>query len=549
MRADGTQRADGPHHGASTRRTGPYGVPASRAERERIIAAVRAHVRDRRLVPPLSMEELRAQAEAVAEQAGTAAEHADFLTVLISNEVWRDTIAGIPYERRILLLPQCLRTRARCRAQMDEFGLLCEECGQCPIGALQAEAEGLGYVVLIAEGTTVVTKLLEQGKIDAVIGVSCLSALERSFPYMAAEAIPGIAIPLWRDGCDSTAVDVDWVRDAVRLRAPGGWAGRLDLDELNTEVRGWFTPEKLEAVVGVSGSRTERIALGWVAKEGKRWRPFLTASVYKALNMTSDALPSCVRAAAIAVECFHKASLIHDDIEDNDDFRYGDMTLHQQFGVPIALNAGDLLIGEGYRLIARCDATPAQREQLLAAAVEGHCSLSIGQGEELSWTNDPDPPSSAKMLEVFRLKTAPAFEVALRLGAICAGAGEETACVLNALSRALGVAYQINDDIADFHGARDGEDGRVQGPSLLLALAYEAAEGAARERVRQAWQNAWRAGETGGDLHRLIKEFGVEEKARQLYEHYKNEAIRSLNPLGHAHLKGLLRRIVGRILE
>ena len=47
---------------------------------------------------------------------------------------------------------------------MDEFGLLCEQCGNCQIGTFQEAAESLGYVVLIAEGTTVVTKLLESGK-------------------------------------------------------------------------------------------------------------------------------------------------------------------------------------------------------------------------------------------------------------------------------------------------------------------------------------------------------------------------------------------------
>ena len=55
------------------------------------------------------------------------------------------------------------------------------------------------------------------------------------------------------------------------------------------------------------------------------------------------------------MECFHKASLIHDDIEDDDAQRYGEPTLHVEHGVPVALNVGDLLIGEGYRLLAECE--------------------------------------------------------------------------------------------------------------------------------------------------------------------------------------------------
>jgi len=541
--ADETPRIHGTETGSGT---GEYGVPASKAQRDRILTAVRQHVAGYRLVPPLSMEELRTHAAAIAEDAHVLPEHTDFLTVLIGNEVWRETISTVPYERRILLLPQCLRSRDTCPAEMDEFGLVCEECGRCPIGPLQSEAERLGYVVLIAEGTTVVTKLLEQGKVDAVVGVSCLSALERSFPYMAAEAIPGIAIPLYRNGCDSTAVDLDWVYESVRLRSDSGWAGRLDLDELKESVRSWFTREALKDYIAPSDSRTEQVALGWVAKEGKRWRPFLTASVYRALKISEPAFPETVRMAAVAVECFHKASLIHDDIEDNDDFRYGDMTLHRQLGVPIALNAGDLLLGHGYRLIGLCEATAKQRARLLTAAADGHCSLSKGQGEELAWVHDDQPPSVAAMLEVFKLKTAPAFEVALRMGAICAGAGEEVCGVLTELSKSLGIAYQIHDDLADYRGA---DKRTMSGPSVLLTLAYEAAVGEDKKRIRTAWRNALKAVETGTDVQESLDRLHVEEKARQLYEHHKNQAIRCLNPLRDAHLKTLLRRIVGRILK
>ena len=110
----------------------------------------------------------------------------DFATLIINNELWRNTIAAVPYERRIFLLPQCLRDSKDCPAQMDQMGLLCRQCGRCVIGMLHEKAEKLGYVVLVAEGTTVVTQLLEQGKVAAVVGVSCLSVLEKAFPYMAA---------------------------------------------------------------------------------------------------------------------------------------------------------------------------------------------------------------------------------------------------------------------------------------------------------------------------------------------------------------------------
>ena len=78
----------------------------------------------------------------------------------------------------------------------------------------------------------------------------------------------------------------------------------------------------------------------------------LAVAVFQALRGNCDeGLPEDVRKLAVAVECFHKASLIHDDIEDNDAIRYGEKTLHEEHGLAVALNVGDLLIGEGYRLI------------------------------------------------------------------------------------------------------------------------------------------------------------------------------------------------------
>ncbi len=94
---------------------------------------------------------------------------------------------------------------------------------------------------------------------------------------------------------------------------------------------------------------------------GKRSRPFITLAAYDALKgapgtLSADGLDCCpipFDAAALAIEAFHKASLVHDDIEDDDTFRYGRETLHRQYGVSTAINIGDYLIGLGYRLVSR----------------------------------------------------------------------------------------------------------------------------------------------------------------------------------------------------
>ena len=114
----------------------------------------------------------------------------DYVGVLLSNEVWREQLATVPYERRLLLLPKCLRVEDKCPAPFDEFGLLCKQCGLCTIQDLQEEAERLGYAVLVAEGSALVMALIQTGKIDAIVGVSCLSVLERAFPLYGSGSDP-----------------------------------------------------------------------------------------------------------------------------------------------------------------------------------------------------------------------------------------------------------------------------------------------------------------------------------------------------------------------
>jgi len=368
--------------------------------------------------------------------------------------------------------------------------------------------------------------------------------LERTFPHMAAEAIPGIAIPLMYDGCLETRIDENWLLNAIRLKSDGRWLGQVEMDNLRDEVRSWFTREALAEVMSPSRTRSQNVATEWVAQAGKRWRPFLMTAVFRALRGDEDEIPSWVKRAAVAVECFHKASLVHDDIEDDDDVRYGEASLHRRHGIPVALNTGDLLLGEGYRLLAGCGVGRETEARMLAVAAEGHHTLCLGQGEEIFCRRDEQPPSMRKVLEIFEHKTSPAFAVASRLGGLCAGADARTDDVLRQYSRSLGIAYQVRDDLEDYEAAMDSGNAAQIRPSLLLALAMETAG----DRDRFALTQAWRDRSADAALLEVIARLGVEEKARQLCEHYKHEAIRSLAPLESAPLKSFLRRVIGRIL-
>jgi geranylgeranyl pyrophosphate synthase len=526
-------------------------IPDDKRVRHQLKKAADERVKRTGAVPPLTLDELREHSGAILRELGLDAKYGNYTAILVSNAAWHDTLAAVPFDKRLLLMPKCLRVEDKCPAPFDEFGLLCKECGLCSIQDLSVEAERLGYAVLVAEGSAIVRQMIETGKIEAVVGVSCVNVLEKCFPHMEAAAVPGMAIPLLQDDCINTTVDLDWVWDLIHLTSDDK-TYRLDLDALKKEVQGWFAKETLAEVMGGAEDETTRLAHEWLAKAGNRWRPYLAACAYMALQShrhdEPPPAPAELKKLAVAIECFHKASLVHDDIEDGDDRRYGEKTLHEEVGVPVALNVGDFLLGEGYRLIGELPVAAETKVAMLRLASAGHLTLSRGQGLELTWARKPEPLASMQVLEIFRQKTAPAFEVALRLGAFLGDADEETHEVLRKYSEALGIAYQVKDDLEDYSGKSDSHDLEDLRPSLVLAIAHKRAEGdAERALIESLFRGETKYAKVSGEVQRILAERGVAEKADDLLEAYKEEAIRSLRFLSNATLKGLLRRVVGKI--
>lgn len=181
----------------------------------------------------------------------------------------------------------------------------------------------------------------------------------------------------------------------------------------------------------------ETIAREFLGRGGKKLRPRLCKAVYEHCGGTGVLDPICD-----AVECFHKASLVHDDIQDGDEERYGRPSVWKEHGVPVAIAAGDWLVAYGYRLI--CESGFAAAPQMLRAAAVSHLRLCEGQGDDLmSFPTSFDPEFYVSVCE---RKTGEAFALAAQLGALAAGADDAP---FRRYGLAFGVLFQINDDIAD----------------------------------------------------------------------------------------------------
>ncbi|MDQ5980587.1 MAG: geranylgeranyl diphosphate synthase, type [Verrucomicrobiota bacterium] len=181
---------------------------------------------------------------------------------------------------------------------------------------------------------------------------------------------------------------------------------------------------------------------------GKRLRPVLTLATADLYAARYDPLP-----AAVAIECIHTYSLVHDDLPcmDNDDLRRGRPTTHRQFDEATALLAGDALLTLAFQLIARHYAGhPVWASALtgVIADAAGSERLIGGQMEDLLAEKKAD--ATAGELEFIHLnKTAAMIEVALVAGGLCGGATDTQLTALRATGRHLGLAFQIVDDILD----------------------------------------------------------------------------------------------------
>jgi geranylgeranyl pyrophosphate synthase len=552
-------------------------VPESRELRDRIRAEAHQFAKSIDRSKTLTKASLQKMGEELLKTAGLGDVYLGFTMVAIANEFWRDQVSAIDFKRRLLLLPHCLKNAEGCPADYDEFGLDCRKCGACEVADFKTKAEDLGYKVLVSEGTPIVLKIIVSGHVDAIVGVACLNVLEKAIDKILLAGIPCVAAPLLSSNCKSTSVDNDWVFEMIGLkteppkqvtktyvhlmRAANQMFDEVELNRLAPRQRA-----KPQAANEDPLQKHESIAYDWLKQGGKRSRPFITLAAYDALNggkgtLSADGvdLSDSVKRSALAIETFHKASLVHDDIEDDDTFRYGQETLHRQYGIGPAINVGDYLIGLGYRLVSR-DRKALGAEtaaDILDKLADAHLKLSEGQGAELLWRDARDKTISAlEAMKIYALKTSPAFEAALYSGVRLAGPADAYEKMITDFSRHLGVAFQILNDFKDWEGDHDnklvaGQDILAGRPTLLLALALEGLIGGDREELLAIVQGEHprRDDNLVPRVRQLFQKADVFDKAEKLVEKYRARTEAIADAVEPTELRELLYYLVDTVLQ
>jgi geranylgeranyl diphosphate synthase type II len=255
---------------------------------------------------------------------------------------------------------------------------------------------------------------------------------------------------------------------------------------------------------------------------GKRLRPVLCLMAAEACAVDREkAMP-----AACALELVHTYSLIHDDLPamDDDDLRRGRPSCHKAFDEATAILAGDGLLTLAFEVVARQvrPGTAALRCIQVLAEAAGPAGMVGGQMADLQaegrmeGTGRPIEATLERLEAIHRGKTGALLRAPLRMGAVIAGAAEACAEALDRYGRAVGLAFQIIDDLLDVQGDESKLGKRVGKDSGLGKWTYP----------------------------RFLGVDGSRRRARQLAE----EAVAALEPLGRRgdHLRGLALALLER---
>ena len=281
-------------------------------------------------------------------------------------------------------------------------------------------------------------------------------------------------------------------------------AARLAADRARVDTR-------LEALFGERGAAVPRLDAAMrhgVLVGGKRLRPVLVYAAGRALGAADDALD----APAMAIELVHAYSLVHDDLPamDDDDLRRGQPTVHRAYDEATAILAGDALQALAFEVLARSahPRLPAMIGTLAEAA--GRDGMVAGQALDLAAVGGH--PDVAALATMHDHKTGALIRAAVRLGGLAAVAEEDPRlAALETYARAIGLAFQIHDDVLDVTGdaatlgKATGADAARDKPTYPTLMGLDGARRRSRELVEEALAALAPLGEEGDALATLAR--------------------------------------------
>jgi geranylgeranyl diphosphate synthase, type II len=250
---------------------------------------------------------------------------------------------------------------------------------------------------------------------------------------------------------------------------------------------------------------------------GKRLRPVLCM---EAGRMIAGSLPEKIEELGAALEMLHTYSLIHDDLPalDNDDLRRGRPTCHKAFGEAMAILAGDALQTQAYEVLSRLHCPADARVRIIEEIARGTGTVDgmIG-GQVVDLEAERTPPTREMLEYIHRSKTAALITASLVSGGLYAGAKNSEVSRLRAFGQAVGLAFQIVDDVLDVTqtseqlGKTAGKDTAAQKATYPALFGIEESVRKADSLIGTAFKELDNFGERAETLKQLAR-YLVERK-------------------------------------
>lgn len=220
---------------------------------------------------------------------------------------------------------------------------------------------------------------------------------------------------------------------------------------------------------------------------GKRIRPLL---VYAAGQLGSqDEHQEALDAAAVAIECIHAYSLVHDDLPcmDDDDLRRGRPTVHKAFDEATALLVGDALQTRAFEILANASCDPNSRLRMISALAAASGSRGMAGGQAIDLESVGKKLDLAGLQQMHAMKTGALLACAVELGGTAVNLQQDQLTQLQNYAKALGLAFQIVDDVLDATadsqtlGKTAGKDAAANKPTYVTLMGLDYAQKQAQE--------------------------------------------------------------------
>lgn len=277
-------------------------------------------------------------------------------------------------------------------------------------------------------------------------------------------------------------------RQSRRERMPSTSNFKAKLSDLQHDIE-----SAIDRYLPESSTRPDRLhsAMRYSMEAGgKRLRPALALAVSEIFGRRDEALP-----VAIALECIHTYSLIHDDLPamDDDDLRRGRATLHKKFDEATAILAGDALLTHAFAMVANHYAVqPELAVRLIREIAVAAGSEKLIGGQMADMLGEKQPISADELGFIHAGKTAALITASVVCGGIVGGATDEQLSSLRRLGYHLGLAFQVVDDILDATATSDelgktvGKDQKAQKATMVALHGLGGARAKAREHTEAA---------------------------------------------------------------